>query len=304
MTGKPRIGFLGLGTMGGPMARRLLSDGCAVTGYDPDATRADRAQRDGVASAASPQRVAAASDFVLSSLPDPTAVRAAYLGEAGALAGARAGTVFIDLSTTDPDTWRDVARAARARGIDCLDAPVSGGPAEAGSGRLIFLVGGDADVLERCRPVLSVLGSEIHHVGPLGSGQVVKIVNNIMSVGNVAIAAEAMVLGVRAGIDPQRLFDILSTSGGRSHHFLKRFPNVLAGDFTPHFGIGLSRKDAALGLGLAAALGLSMPVTEAVRRAYETAHAEGFGHLDMAGVIAPYEKRAGVEVRGAAAKPT
>ena len=298
MTGKPRIGFLGLGTMGGPMARRLASDGYAVTGYDPDTRRADRANGDGVTLATSPARAAAAADFVLSSLPDPATVRAAYLGEAGALAGARAGAVFIDLSTTDPDTWRDVARTAGDRKIDCLDAPVSGGPAEAGSGRLIFLVGGDADVLERCRPVLSILGAEIHHVGPLGAGQVVKIVNNIMSVGNVAIAAEAMVLGVRAGIDPQRLFEILSTSGGRSHHFLKRFPNVLAGDFTPHFGIGLSRKDVALGLGLAAGFGLPMPVTSAVRQAYEAAHAEGLGNLDMAGVIALYEKWAGVEVRG------
>jgi len=122
-------------------------------------------------------------------------------------------------------------------------------------------------------------------------------VNNVMSVGNVAVAAEAMVLGVRAGLDPQRLYDILSTSGGRSHHFIKRFPNVLAGDFTPYFGINLSRKDVALGLHMAASLGLPMPVTSAVRQTYDTAHAEGFGSLDMAGVISLYEKWAGVEVR-------
>ena len=301
MTGKPRIGVLGLGTMGGPMARRLAESGFAVTGYEPEAARAARAKADGVALASSPARVAEASDLVLSSLPDPATVRRAYLGDDGALAGARAGMTFIDLSTTDPESWREVASAAKARGVDCLDAPVSGGPADAGSGRLIFLVGGDAAVLERCRPVLGVLGGEIHHIGALGAGQILKIVNNVMSVGNVAIAAEAMVLGVRAGLDPQRLFEILSTSGGRSHHFLKRFPNVLAGDFTPYFGIGLSRKDVALGLGMAASFGLPMPVTSAVRQAYETAHAEGFGNLDMAGVIALYEKWAGVEVRGKAA---
>jgi len=298
MTGKPRIGILGLGTMGGPMARRLASSGFAVTGYDPIAKSAERAKADGVALAASPARVAEAADFVLSSLPDPATVRRAYLGEDGALAGSRAGMAFIDLSTTDPDSWREVAKAAASRGVDCLDAPVSGGPDEAGNGKLIFLVGGDAGVLERCRPVLTVLGGEIHHIGALGSGQVIKIINNIMSVGNVAIAAEAMVLGVRAGLDPQCLFDILSTSGGRSHHFLKRFPKVLAGDFTPYFGIALSRKDVGIGLGMAASLGLSMPVTAAVRDAYEAAHAEGFGNLDMAGVIALYEKRAGVKVRG------
>ena len=308
MAGQPRIGILGLGTMGGPMARRLAQSGFAVTGYDPNTKSAARAKADGVSLGASPLKVAEQSDFVLSSLPDPATVRRAYLGndggDDGALAGSRTGMVFIDLSTTDPDTWREVAKAAKTRGIDCLDAPVSGGPDEAGNGKLIFLIGGDPEVLERCRPLLNVLGGEIHHIGPLGSGQVIKIINNIMSVGNVAIAAEAMVLGVRAGLDPQRLFDILSTSGGRSHHFLKRFPKVLAGDFTPYFGIALSRKDVGLGLGLAASLGLPLPVTAAVRDAYEAAHAEGFGDFDMAGVIALYEKRAGVKVRGkAAAKP-
>jgi 3-hydroxyisobutyrate dehydrogenase len=301
MTDKPRIGILGMGTMGGPMARRLVESGFVVTGYEPDQARAGKAKADGVILAASPARVAEASDVVLSSLPDVATVRRAYEAADGAIAGARAGMTFVDVSTTDPESWREVAKAAKSRGVDCLDAPVSGGPADAGSGKLIFLVGGDDAVLERCRPVLSVLGQEIHHIGSLGAGQILKIVNNVMSVGNVAVAAEAMVLGVRAGLDPQRLFDILSTSGGRSHHFLKRFPNVLAGDFTPYFGIALSRKDVALGLGLAASFGLPMPVTSAVRQAYETAHAEGFGNLDMAGVIALYEKWAGVQVRGKAA---
>jgi 3-hydroxyisobutyrate dehydrogenase-like beta-hydroxyacid dehydrogenase len=304
MADKPRIGILGMGTMGGPMARRLVESGFVVTGYEPDQTRAGKAKADGVALAVSPARVAEASDMVLSSLPDVATVRRAYEAGDGAIAGARAGMTFIDVSTTDPESWREVAKAARAKGVECLDAPVSGGPADAGGGKLIFLIGGEADVLERCRPLLNVLGHEIHHIGPLGSGQILKIVNNVMSVGNVAVAAEAMVLGVRAGLDPQRLYDILSTSGGRSHHFIKRFPNVLAGDFTPYFGINLSRKDVALGLNMAASLGLPMPVTSAVRQTYDTAHAEGFGSLDMAGVISLYEKWAGVEVRSKGGKKT
>ena len=177
---------------------------------------------------------------------------------------------------------------------------MSGGPAEAGTGKLVFIVGGDGAVLERCRPVLGTLGTEVHHVGPLGSGQVVKIVNNMMSMANVAIAAEAMVLGVKAGMDPGRLFDILSTSGGRSHHFLKRFPNVLAGDFTPRFGIGLSRKDLSLAMALAARLEMPLLVTSAVRQVYEAAHAQGLGDLDMAGVIRLYEHWTGVTVRAKA----
>jgi 3-hydroxyisobutyrate dehydrogenase len=157
-------------------------------------------------------------------------------------------------------------------------------------------------VLERVRPLLLTLGTELHHIGPLGSGLVVKIVNNMMSMANVAVAAEAMVLGVKAGVDPQRLFDILSTSGGRSHHFLKRFPNVLAGDFTPNFSIGLSRKDVSLALAMAARLEMPVPLASTVRQVYEAAHAQGFGQLDMAGVTRLYEQWTGVAVRGAAAR--
>jgi 3-hydroxyisobutyrate dehydrogenase len=301
VTTTPSIGFVGLGTMGGQMARRLAASGYRVTGYDVAAERARQAREGGVTLAASPAGAAEAADVVLSSLPDPAAVRRAYLGADGVLSAARRGTTFVDVSTIDPDTWREVAAAARAAGVDCLDAPVSGGPAEAGSGKLVFIVGGDAAVLERCRPVLLTLGTDIHHVGPLGSGQVVKIVNNVMSMGNVAVAAEAMVLGVKAGVDPQRLFDILSTSGGRSHHFLKRFPNVLAGDFTPNFSIALSRKDVSLALALAAKLEMPMLVASTVRQVYEAAHAQGLGHLDMAAVTKLYEQWTGVSVRGKAA---
>lgn len=297
MTTLPAIGFVGLGTMGGPMARRLAASGYRVTGHDVDPARAGRAREAGVALAGSPASAAAAADVVLSSLPDPAAVRRVYLGADGVLSAARAGTTLVDASTIDPDTWREVGAAAEARGVACLDAPVSGGPAEAGSGKLVFLVGGDAAVLERCRPVLATLGTDVHHAGPLGAGQVVKLVNNVMSMASVAVAAEAMVLGVKAGVDPQKLFDILSTSGGRSHHFLKRFPSVLAGDFTPHFGIALSRKDLSLALGLAARLELPMLVTSMVRQAYDAAHAEGFGQLDMAGITRLYEQWAGVQVR-------
>ncbi len=297
-----KIGFVGLGTMGGPMARRLAEQGHRVSGYDVDAARGARAREGGVTLAPSAGGAAETADVVLSSLPDPAAVRGAYLGADGVLSTVRPGTTLIDLSTVDPDTWREVAAAARAKGVDCLDAPVSGGPAEAGSGKLVFLVGGDATVLDRCRALLLTLGTEIHHVGPLGSGQIIKLVNNVMSIGNVAVAAEAMVLGVKAGMEPQRLFDILSTSGGRSHHFLKRFPNVLAGDFTPYFGIGLSRKDVSLALGMAAKLEVPMFVASTVRQVYEAAHAQGFGQLDMAAVIKLYEHWTGVTVRGAGAR--
>src|SRR4051812_17450065 len=295
----PALGFLGLGMMGGQMARRLVASGYDVIGYDIEPARAKAAGEAGVLVAASPAAVARTADVVLSSLTDPAAVRRAYLGEDGVLSAVRPGATLIDLSTIDPDTWREVAAAAKARGADCLDAPISGGPADAGSGGLVFMVGGDAEVLARVRPVLDALAKELHHVGPLGSGYIVKLVNNVMSMGNMVVAAEAMVLGVRAGMDPERLFEILKNSGGRSHHFLKRMPNVLAGDFTPNFSIALSRKDVGLALTMAASLGMPMHATSAVRQVYETAMADGMGNLDMAAVTKLYEAWAGVAVRAA-----
>jgi 3-hydroxyisobutyrate dehydrogenase-like beta-hydroxyacid dehydrogenase len=296
-TAKLRIGFLGMGTMGAPMARRLVQHGFSVTGYDVSPARCEAAAKDGVKVSKSPAAAAETADVIMSSLPAPTSIRSAYLGSDGAVPALRAGAILIDMSTIDPNTWREVADAARARGADSLGAPVSGGPVEAGSGRLVFLVGGEAAVLDRCRPVLETLGSEIHHLGPLGAGHIVKLVNNVMSMCNVAVAAEAMVLGVKAGMDPQRLFEVLSTSGGRSHHFLKRFPNVLAGDFTPHFSIALSRKDLSLALQMAEGLGVPMLATSAIRQIYEAAAAQGLDTLDMAAVTTLYEQWAGVKVR-------
>jgi 3-hydroxyisobutyrate dehydrogenase-like beta-hydroxyacid dehydrogenase len=294
---KPRVAFLGLGMMGGPMARRLAQSGFRVSGYDINPERTDDAAKDRVHVAKCPAMAVEAADVVMSSLPKPAAIREAYLGADGAVSALRAGAILVDMSTIDPNTWREVADAAAARGADSLGAPVSGGPAEAGSGRLVFLVGGEATVIDRCRPVLETLGSEIHHLGPLGAGHIVKLVNNVMSMCNVAVAAEAMVLGVKAGMDPQRLFEVLSTSGGRSHHFLKRFPNVLAGDFTPHFSIALSRKDLSLALQMAEGLGVPMLATSAVRQIYEAAAAQGLDTLDMAAVTTLYEQWAGVKVR-------
>ncbi len=294
---KTHIAILGMGTMGGAMARRLVQSGFTVTGYDISAARCGAAAKAGVTVAKSPATAAETADVVLSSLPNPAAIRAAYLGTDGVVPTLRTGAVLIDMSTIDPATWRDVADAARTRGAEALGAPVSGGPTEAGNGKLVFLVGGDATVIDRVRPVLETLGSEIHHLGPLGAGHIVKLVNNVMSMCNVAVAAEAMVLGVKAGMDPQRLFDVLSTSGGRSHHFLKRFPNVLAGDFTPHFSIALSRKDLSLALQMAESLGVPMLTASTVRQVYEAAAAQGLDTLDMAAVTTLYEQWAAVKVR-------
>lgn len=298
MSVPPRIGFVGLGAMGGNMARRLVSQGFTVAGYDLDAKNAKVSGDAGVKLVGSPAAAADGADIVLSSLPDPATIRRAYLGADGVLSRIRTGAALMDMSTIDPATWREVAAAAAAKGVVAIDAPVSGGPKEAGSGGLVFIVGGTPEAVAQCKPVLDALGSALNHVGPLGSGLIVKLVNNVMSMCNVAVAAEAMVLGVKAGIPPQQLFEILSQSGGRSHHFLKRFPNVLAGNFAPSFSIGLSRKDLGLALDMAADLGVPMMATSVIRQVYEAAKASGLNNEDMAAVTKVYEGWANVRVRG------
>jgi len=293
-----RIGFVGLGTMGGPMARRLAAQGHQVAGYDVDAARAARAREGGVTLATSPGGAAENADAVLSSLPDPAALRRAYLGADGVLSTVKAGATLLDLSTVDPDTWREVAAAARVKGVDCLDAPVSGGPAEAGSGKLVFLVGGDGAVVERCRTLLLTLGTEIHHVGPLGSGQIIKLVNNVMSIGNVAVAAEAMVLGVKAGLDPQAIYDVVRVSTGNSFAFETRVPRILKRDFSPGGTVDISFKDQELETAFAKQLGVPVLLANVTQQVYQMARAAGLNKEDGSAVVKVYEQLAGVKVGG------
>jgi 3-hydroxyisobutyrate dehydrogenase-like beta-hydroxyacid dehydrogenase len=262
MTARPRIGFVGLGAMGGNMARRLVSQGFTVMGYDVSAQQAQRSGDAGVKLVGSPAEAADGADIVCSSLPDPATIRRAYLGADGVLSRVRSGAALMDMSTIDPATWREVATAAAAKKIRCIDAPVSGGPKEAGSGGLVFIVGGTPEAVAQCRPVLDALGSSMNHVGPLGSGLIVKLVNNVMSMCNVA------------------------------------FPNVLAGDFTPNFSIALSRKDLGLALDMAAELGVPMLAASVARQVYEAAKASGLNNEDMAAVTKVYEGWADVQVRG------
>ena len=256
-----KLGFIGLGMMGGGMAKNLLKSGYALDVFDVDQTKMNAFQALGATLAKSPKEVAAKNSVVLSSLPDPATVKKVYLGPDGAIEGASAGSILVDLSTVDPETSRTNSKAATAKNVKYLDAPVSGGPKEAEGGKLILIVGGDKDAFEKCKKIFDVLSPTVHYAGPSGAGNVVKLVNNVMSMGNILVAAEAFTLGVKAGVDGQTLFNILRTSGGRSHHFEKRFPNVLARNFEAGFTVDLARKD--LGLALDMAKGLNVPIPAA-----------------------------------------
>lgn len=232
-----RTAVLGLGAMGGAVAQRLLESGFPTLVYDIDPDAVARLVARG-ATACDPAG-AGAADVIVTSLPNDRIVTEVLL-DSGVLAK-WSGRVLVELSTTLPETVRAVADAAAGHAVAVVDSPVSGGPAEALAGKLVELVGADPQALERVRPVLSALGT-IEHVGAVGHGKTVKLVNNLMAMGNIVVSAEAFTLGVRLGMDRQELFDVLSRSGGRSFHFLKRWPYALADDYHARFAVALGRR--------------------------------------------------------------
>ncbi len=294
---KERVAVIGLGQMGSAMALRLAEGGYTVCGYDLNAATRDAMASQGVTVADTLSGAVTGCSTVLSSLPDPRAVRAAWLDPGGLVASAERGTLCIELSTIDPATLRDVGAAAEAQGLAVLDCPVSGSPKEARSGQLVLIAGGDPAVLERAGPLLTQLGGTPQFTGGLGTAKAVKIVNNMMSMGNVLVAAEAFALGEAAGVESDLLFQVLSQSGGRSHHFQKRFPNALRNDFSPGFKLELGEKDLALGVELGRQMHMPTPAASAVRELYALALAEGYRGQDIVALLDLYRRWAGTEGR-------
>jgi len=290
-TGPGRVGLVGLGVMGGSLAGRLLGAGYEVWGRDVDPTAMRRAEARGVRPA-SPEELARL-EVVLTSLPDDDTVATALLPPDGLLGGMPAGSTLVETSTLLPATVRALDEAAGRRRVGVVDCALSGGPAEAAEGALVLLVGARGEDLERTRPLLERLGT-VQHVGQVGDGKAVKLVNNVMTMGNVLVAAEAFTLGVKAGLEPRRLFAVLAGSGGRSHHFLKRFPHLLERDFTPRFSLRLGEKDLRLALALAEAVGAALPATATVHQLYRAAIALGSADEDIVAVARLYERLAGL----------
>ncbi|MCU1526560.1 MAG: hypothetical protein JWP75_323 [Frondihabitans sp.] len=282
------IAVIGLGHMGGSVAARLAdASGFEVRGFDPDENARARAAEDGVIDSRSVSDAVAGATIVFTSLPNSAIVRRAWLGAEGLIEVVDRDTVLVELSTIDPDTMRVLGVAAGDRGRGIVDCPVSGGPAEARLGKLTLLVGGEDGVIGRVADTLAVLGT-IRRTGAVGSGKVVKIVNNMMSMGNVLVAAEAFAVGVTAGVDAQTLYDVLSVSGGTSQHFTKRFPKALAGDFEPGFTIDLGEKDLALAIELARSVSMPIPAASLARDMYALAMVEGQRGKDIVAMLQMY----------------
>jgi len=287
---KRRIAVLGMGQMGSGMAGRLAEAGHDVVGYDVNtATRAALAAT-GMAMADSIKAALAGREIILTSLPDPKAVQAAWLGEGGLVASADPGSLCIELSTIDPATMREVGEAAAARGLDVVDCPVSGSPAEARLGKLVLIAGGERQTVNRAEPILLSLGETWKYTGGVGTAKVVKLVNNMMSMGNVLIACEAFALGTAAGVEAEALYDVLSVSGGRSHHFTKRFPNAIKGNFDPGFKMELGEKDLALAIDLGRATKMPTPGASAVRELFAMALSEGYRGRDIVALLQMYQE--------------
>jgi 3-hydroxyisobutyrate dehydrogenase len=285
-----KIAFIGMGQMGAGMAARLKDQGYDIAGFDISDAQRSRLAGDGFRMAASIKEVVAGRTAILTSLPDPKATREAWLGADGIVANAEKGALCIELSTIDPQTMREIAASAAKRGLAVVDCPVSGGPGEARNGTLVLFAGGDDKDVARAEPILKTIGNDWKHTGGVGTAKVVKIVNNMMSMGNVLVAAEAFALGVSAGVEPQRLYDVLSVGGGRSHHFTKRFPNALKGNFAPGFKMELGAKDMALAVELGRMQGMPTPTASIVREMYSLALSEGFRGQDIVALLQMYQR--------------
>lgn len=280
-----RVGVVGLGSMGKPIARRLMQSGftVGVANRSPGAVRELAA--DGALAAASPRELATACDVVITMVPDGPDVRGVTLGADGLFAGLRAGATAIDMSTIAPAVARELAAEAMQRGIAFLDAPVSGGPEGARVGSLSIMVGGDADALARVEPVLRALGTTIAHCGPSGSGQVAKACNQLVVGLNIAALAEAFVLAERAGVDLHLLAQILGGGLANSRILELRGAAMADGDFAPRGKAAYQKKDLGIVLELARELRLGLPVTALVDQLYTALIAHGGGDLDHTALL-------------------
>lgn len=272
-----RVGFVGLGIMGAPMAANLLKAGFPLTVWNRTPSRMEPLVALGAFPADSPAAVAAASEVTLSCVTNSPDVEAIALGPRGIAEGAAPGSVYIDCSTIAPDTARRVAAELSQRGIAMLDAPVSGGDVGAKAGTLAIMAGGEAEAFARCLPVLEAIGKTIVHVGPAGSGQVVKLCNQVAGGLNLLAMAEAISLARGAGVDPAKMLEVVSAGAAGSWMLANLAPRAVRGDYAPGFMVDLMQKDLHLVLDEAARGHTPLPGTALVSQLFQVIQAQGRG---------------------------
>jgi 3-hydroxyisobutyrate dehydrogenase-like beta-hydroxyacid dehydrogenase len=284
MAGK--VGFIGLGAMGGPMAANI------------DRAKVERLRALGASAAGSAAEVAAGVERTISMVETTAQAEAVIVGEQGIAQRAGRGHVVISMSTIDPLVARRLGEQLAPRGIAMVDAPVSGGTERAVSGELSIICGGPADTVKACDDLFRAMGRNVFHVGGLGQGIAMKLLNNMLIHVNTVAVAEAMVMGVKAGLDPQTIYDVVRVSTGTSYAFENRVPRMLRRDFAPGGTMDISFKDQELETGFAKQLGVPVLLANVSQQVYQMARAAGLNKEDGSAVVKVFETLAGVTVKG------
>jgi 3-hydroxyisobutyrate dehydrogenase len=293
-----KVGFIGLGHMGKHMAAAVLRAGYELTIHDIRPETADDSLLAGARWAETPRAAAAASDVLITSLPGPEQVDAVVLGPDGVLSGLRPGTFYIDMSTSTPGEMRKIADAAAERSVQTVDAPVAGGMRGARNATLTIMAGGPEEAYQACLPVLRAMGDKIFLVGGVGAGHTAKLVNNMMTIINGLTAMEAMVVGAKAGLDVERLLEVVEAGTGSSFSLNVLRYVIFQGNFDPaKFALSLAAKDLRIAVEYANELGVQMSVVPHAAEALAEAMQRGLGDRDWSSYITLIEESAGVEVR-------
>ena len=292
------VGFIGLGTMGAPMARNVLKGGHSLTVFDLNRDACDALKAAGANTAATPKQVAAASEVVITMVPDAPDVEKIALGPDGILAGIARGSVYIDMSTIDPATTQRVGKAFADAGVEMIDSPVGKTVDHAIAGTSTLMIGGDAAVIDRVRPILKTMGADLIHCGSLGMGQAMKLTNNLLATVLMAASAEALVAGAKAGLTLETMISVLKTTMAWNNQLaVAMHARALKGDFEPGFMVKLAHKDCRLALAMDRELGVDAPVGAATLKALQEAIDKGLAGKDVGALLKLREDSAGVQVR-------
>ncbi|MGE0425608.1 MAG: NAD(P)-dependent oxidoreductase [Reyranellaceae bacterium] len=295
MAGK--VGFIGLGAMGGPMALNLAKAGFSLVVHDIDAAKTQPLKAKGAEVADSAEAVAAVVERTIVIVETTDQAESVIIGAHGIARSAKAGHIVVCMSTIDPFAAQGFADRLAALDIAMLDAPVSGGTGRAQSGELSVIVGGAAEIVARCQDLFQAMGNRTFHVGPLGSGLAMKLVNNMLVQVNTVAVAEALVLGVKAGLDPKTIYDVVRVSTGASAAWELRVPRILAGDYAPGGTIDISYKDQELETAFAKRLGVPLLLANVTQQVYQMARAQGLNKQDGSAVVKIFEQLAGTKVK-------
>jgi len=298
-----KLGFIGLGNMGKPMAINLVKAGYPLTVHDIRPEPVQELVKAGAKAASSPREVSEHSEIVITMVTSSPHVEQIMFGPDGVLAGLKKGNIIIDMSTIDPIVTRKVATAAAEKRIDMMDAPVSGAPPKAADGTLSIMVGGKKEIFNQCKPILEVMGEKIFHVGDVGMGEVVKLANNLIGAVCGIAVCEGFLFGTKLGADPKMLFEVISASAGNCWFLQTRvpYPNVIPGspaneDFAPGFTTDLMAKDLGLILSAAEATHIPLLAASLTRQLVEAARVMGLGNKDWSVVTKVIQRLAGEEV--------